>query len=192
MSVSVEEYVKSYHHHGKQRPCHHNRALWSFAQLHYLGAYRCLLVAEADDNHADDEDYEDVERQHHEVHLLRGSRYNPQVKDARADAEDCSEGKRYVGGERRAAFPEHAHDEHCGHRRRYEAEHRLEYVKQVHALYVVYGYGYDYRNQRADYGDNLSRAHDFLLRGLRTDVLHVDVHREHRAEGVQGGAYRAD
>ena len=84
------------------------------------------------------------------------------------------------------------HDEHCRHRWCDEAEHRLEYVEEIHALYVVNSHGDDYRHQCTYDGYYASCAHYFLLRGLRTDVLHVDVHREHRAQGVERRAYGAD
>ena len=126
------------------------------------------------------------------MHGLGGPRYNPQIEHAGADTEYRTKGQRHVGSQRGAAFPEHAHHKHGGHRRGNEAQHRLEHIEEIHALDVIHCHGDDNRHQGADDRDDAPCAGDFSLCGLRTDILHINIHREHGAQGIEGRTDGAD
>ena len=152
-----------------------------------------VAVGQADDDHRDDQDDEELERQQHEVGPgeLKPLR-RPEVEHADDEAEDRACGQGEVGGTHRSALPEDAQQEDGSHRRRDEAEYRLEDVEEVETLDGVDGYGHGYGDDGTDDGHQAADVVDAPLRGIGAEALDVDVHGEDGGQGIESRADGAD
>ena len=114
----------------------------------------------------------------------RGSVKYEEIENAGADTEDSSPGERHVGSLGGAALPEHAEEEDGSHWWGDESQNRLEDIEEVKALDAVNGDTDKHRKDGSDDGNLLSDS-DELFGSCFRMVLHIDVHSEHRGEGIK-------
>ncbi len=95
--------------------------------------------------------------------MFCGLRYYPKVEDATADTEYGAECENDICCKCGASFPEHTHYKYSRHGRSDKAEHRLEYIEEVHPLYIVDCNCDHNGDEGSKNGDNMPCA-DYFLR----------------------------
>ena len=112
----------------------------------------------------------------------------PQIENAYGQAEDGAHRQTHIGGAGRTTLPEDAKQEDGCHGRGNEAQHGLEYVKQVQTLDGIDGHGHHNSQYGTDKHHDAAHEINLPLGGAGLEVLDIDIHGEHRREGIEGRA----